>query len=127
MHEGGDPTLAQRLHDKTFVAVANQSGLSDARTSFHYLVDGDVITGTYAGGPIAHGQVIGRAAGDDRIELLYHCVTDKGELLAGWSEGSVTTGPDGKTELAFTWGWLAGASGGGESRYVEVGAQPELG
>ena len=59
-------------------------------------------------------------AADRGVELLYHCVTNEGQLLAGWSEGTVDLREDGKTELAFTWGWLAGASGGGESRYVEV-------
>lgn len=71
MHNAGDSLIAQRLHGKTFVATANHSGLSDARTLFHYLVDGDVITGTYTGGHIVKGQVVGRAAGDNRIELLY--------------------------------------------------------
>ncbi|WP_225775875.1 hypothetical protein [Pseudomonas sp. Marseille-Q5115] len=120
MHNAGNSLIAQRLHDKTFVTTANHSGLSDARTLFHYLVDGDVITGTYTGGHIVKGQLVGRVAGDNRIELLYHCVTDDGQLLAGWSEGTVDVREDGKTELAFTWGWLAGASGGGESRYVEA-------
>lgn len=120
MHNAGDSLIAQRLHGKTFVATANHSGLSDGRTLFHYLVDGDVITGTYTGGHILKGQLVGRVAGENRIELLYHCVTDEGQLLAGWSEGTVDLRDDGKTELAFTWGWLAGASGGGESRYVEA-------
>ncbi|MBA1287835.1 hypothetical protein [Pseudomonas japonica] len=59
----------------------------------------------------SQGQLVGRLAGENRIELLYHCLTDESQLLAGWSEGTVDVREDGKTELAVTWGWLAGASG----------------
>jgi len=89
---------------------------------FHYQVEDGAIVGTYAGGRVGRGNLIGRATGPDTIELLYHCVTTDGELLAGWSRGSVGANADGRTTLLFEWGWLAGAQGGGESHYIEVAA-----
>lgn len=112
--------LRERLHDRRFVTAGNPHGVSGADTVFHYRVDGRAITGTYAGGRIGAGHLVGRATGGDRIELLYHCITVDGELLAGWSRGIVGTDAGGGTTLAFEWGWLHGAEGGGESRYVEL-------
>lgn len=31
----------------------------------------------------------GRVTSPDTIELLYHCLTTEGEILAGWSRGTV--------------------------------------
>jgi hypothetical protein len=55
--------------------------------------------------------------------LLYQCLTSEGEILAGWSRGTVGVDDAGHTTLAFVWGWLSGAEGGGESSYVELVAQ----
>lgn len=112
--------LRTRLHDRYFVPAENLQGLSSIDTVFHYQLQDDAIVGTYAGGRVARGNLIGRATGPDTIELLYHCITTDGELLAGWSRGRVGAGADGRTTLEFMWGWLAGAQGDGESRYVEV-------
>lgn len=84
-----------------------------------YLVEGDAISGTYQGGRIRLGTQVGRVTGPDTIELLFQCLTLEGELLSGWSRGTVGIDHAGLTTLAFEWGWLSGAMGGGESGYVE--------
>ncbi|MCU1719134.1 hypothetical protein [Pseudomonas sp. 5P_3.1_Bac2] len=114
--------ISERLHNRRFVLSSNAHGLSTADTVFHYRVDGEAISGTYQGGSIALGQLIGRVTGPDSIELLYHCVTTDGQLLAGWSRGTLGVDETGHSTLSFVWGWLAGASGGGESHYVELSA-----
>ena len=111
--------ISQRMNNRRFAVASNASGLSDASTVFHYHVDGNAITGTYQGGHIRTGHLVGRATGPDTIELLYHCLTAEGELLAGWSRGTVGVDRAGRTTLEFVWGWLSGATGGGESSYVE--------
>lgn len=114
--------ICQRMNNRRFAVASNASGLSDASTVFHYHVDGNAITGTYQGGHIRTGHLVGRATGPDTIELLYHCLTTEGELLAGWSRGTVGVDHAGRTTLEFVWGWLSGATGGGESSYVELHA-----
>jgi hypothetical protein len=114
--------LHVRLHDRRFVTAGNPHGVSGADTVFHYRMDGAAITGTYGGGRIRTGHLVGRATGADTVALLYCCLTTDGELLAGWSRGRVGSDPLGSTTLTFEWGWLSGAEGGGESRYVELGA-----
>jgi hypothetical protein len=49
-------------------------------------------------------------------------VTTEGQLLAGWSRGHAGADAAGRTTLAFDWGWLSGAEGGGQSYYVELRA-----
>ncbi|TFY85733.1 hypothetical protein DYL61_28995 [Pseudomonas nabeulensis] len=112
--------ITERLHNRRFAVATNTQGLSGAGTVFHYQVDGDAISGTYQGGRIRSGQQVGRVTGPDTIELLYQCLTTDGELLAGWSRGIVSVDEAGRTTLSFVWGWLSGATGGGESHYVEL-------
>ncbi len=112
--------IGERLHNRRFAVANNTQGLSGAGTVFHYQVEGDAIWGTYQGGRIRIGQQVGRVTGEDTIELLFQCVTTQGELLAGWSRGTVGVDAAGCTTLAFVWGWLSGATGGGESSYTEL-------
>lgn len=114
------PQLRDRLHNRRFTVAANASGLSGSGTVFHYLVEDDGIASTYQGGRIRIGNQVGRVTGPDTIELLFQCLTTEGEMLAGWSRGTVGVDDAGRTTLSFVWGWLSGASGGGESSYVEL-------
>ncbi|RMU97412.1 hypothetical protein ALP14_200218 [Pseudomonas amygdali pv. myricae] len=47
------------------------------------------------------GHQVGRVTGPDTIELLYHCLTTDGEILAGWSRGTVGVDHAGRTTLMF--------------------------
>ncbi|SED50858.1 hypothetical protein SAMN04490185_3622 [Pseudomonas frederiksbergensis] len=112
--------ISERLNNRRFSVTDNAQGLSDARTIFHYHVEENAVWGTYKGGHIRLGNQVGRATGPDTIELLYQCLTTDGEILSGWSRGTVGIDHAGRTTLTFVWGWLSGATGGGESSYVEL-------
>lgn len=114
------PQIAARLNNRRFSVASNTQGLSGAGTVFHYSVDDGAINSTYQGGRIRTGNQVGRVTGPDTIELLFQCLTTEGELLAGWSRGTVGVDQAGRTTLHFVWGWLSGATGGGESNYVEL-------
>lgn len=119
-------TISERLNNRRFAVANNTHGLSGSDTVFHYLVEGDAITGTYQGGRIHLGQQVGRVTGPNSIELLYQCLTTQGEILAGWSRGTVGTDDVGRTTLGFEWGWLSGATGGGKSSYIELVPDEEI-
>ncbi|WP_082460516.1 hypothetical protein [Pseudomonas mediterranea] len=112
--------ICERLNNRRFTIADNVHGLSDAGTVFHYHVEENTISGTYQGGQIRMGNLVGRVTGPDTIELLYQCLTTDGEILAGWSRGTVGVDLAGRTTLIFIWGWLFGATGGGESNHVEL-------
>lgn len=117
-------TVHARLHDRWFAVANNAQGVSGTGTVFHYQIEDGVISSTYQGGRIHVGTQVGRVTGAETIELLFQCVTLEGELLAGWSRGTVGVDHAGRTTLSFVWGWLSGAIGGGESSYVEITAAP---
>jgi hypothetical protein len=81
--------VSERLNNRRFTVAGNAQGLSGAGTVFHYHVEENAISGTYEGGRIRMGNQVGRVTGSDTIELLYHCLTMDGEILAGWSRGTV--------------------------------------
>ena len=112
--------IHEQLNNRRFTVANNTHGLSGNGTVFHYLVDGGAITGTYQGGRIRMGSQVGRVTGRNTIELLYHCITTEDEILAGWSHGEIGQDQHGRTTLHFVWGWLSGATDGGESSYVEL-------
>ncbi|GFM89403.1 hypothetical protein PSCICO_48020 [Pseudomonas cichorii] len=112
--------ISDRLNNRRFTVADNAQGLSGAGTVFHYHVEEDAISGTYRGGRIRIGNQVGRVTGPDTIELLYQCLTKDGQILSGWSRGTVGIDQKGRTTLTFVWGWLSGATGGGESSYIEL-------
>lgn len=114
-----DRPLVERLHDRRFIASENPHGVSDRETVFHYRLEAGVVTGTYAGGRIRTGHLVGRARSNETVELLYHCVTTDGELMAGRSRGRLSLDERDRLRLDFEWRWLTG-EGGGRSRYVEL-------
>lgn len=112
--------VASRLHNRKFQVAGNTHGLSGAGTIFEYRVAGTAITSTYQGGKIRTGHQVGCVTGPNTFELLFHCITTDGEILSGRSRGKVDVDHAGRTTLIFIWAWLSGASGGGESSYVEL-------
>jgi hypothetical protein len=112
--------LSRQIHGKRFRTRENAHGLSGAETVFEYFVgEGNSIYGAYAGGEIRTGQLVGRVTGEERIELLFQCVTTAGDLLSGRSSGRVSRDAEGRLCLDFDWAWLSGDEGGGTSSYVE--------
>ena len=108
------------LNDKKFVTTENKSGLSSDQTIFHYFQNGTIITGTYKGGSILEGFIIGKQIQGSKIELLYQCLTTEGELKAGESRGKISEMQNGKLKLEFDWNWLNGDLSGGKSEYREI-------
>jgi len=112
--------VPELLQNRRFQVAGNAQGLSGAGTGFEYQVDGSAITSTYKGGKIRTGHQVGHVTGPNTFELLFHCITIDGEILSGRSRGKVDVDETGRITLSFVWAWLSGASGGGESSYVEL-------
>ena len=108
------------LNNKKFITTENKNGLSSNETIFHYFQDDVLITGKYKGGEIKEGFIVGKQVEDNKIELLYQCLTTKGELRAGRSAGTVSKNKEGKLKLEFDWSWLNGDLSSGKSEYVEI-------
>lgn len=108
------------LDNKKFKVKENQQGISSSKTIFHYAQTDEIITANYAGGKIKSGSIIGKQISENQIELLYHCLTNDGELLAGRSSGTVTKNENDLLEINFDWKWLNGDQSSGKSHYIEM-------
>ena len=108
------------LNDKKFRTLENTSGVSSNDTIFHYFQHGENITGTYKGGAIVTGSLVGKQIDATHIELLFQCITEAHELKAGRSKGVISQNANGNLRLTFDWNWLHGGEGGGVSHYIEI-------
>lgn len=108
------------LNDKKFVATENKKGVSSSETIFHYYQKDSTITGTYKGGAVLEGFVVGKKTVPSEIELLFQCITEDGELKSGKSQGVISETKSGTLQLKFDWLWLNGDHSGGVSHYIEI-------
>lgn len=108
------------LNKKKFITTGNESGLSSNETAFHYFQKENVITGKYFGGEIVDGQIVGKRLKNNKLELLFQCLTTTGELKVGQSCGEITLNEKGEIQLSFDWVWLNGDKSGGKSYYLEL-------
>ncbi len=71
-------------HGRRFRPVRNTAnGETSSETIFHYQQNGRVLTCAYAGGRIVTAHLIALVDDDGGIDMRYHQVNDKGELLTG--------------------------------------------
>lgn len=112
--------LKYNINSTTFVTTGNKEGLSNSNTTFHYFQKGNLITGNYSGGDIIQGQIVGKVIGENKIQLLFQCLTKENELLSGQSIGKIDLNKNDLLTLCFDWSWLNGNQSGGISNYVQI-------
>jgi hypothetical protein len=106
---------------RVFRPVVNSaSGQVSGETEFRYSHRGDRLTATYSGGEIRAGQILGLVAVDGSLELLYHHLTNGGELRSGHCRSRPEQLPDGRLRLHEKWEWTWGDRSNGESVVEEV-------
>ncbi len=102
--------------NKKFRPVENtQNGETTEETIFDYKQNGNILTSEYSGGKIQKGHLIGLVDENGNIEMRYHQVNDKGQLMTGicFSKPEILT--DGKIRLHEKWEWTSGDKSKGES------------
>ena len=108
-------------NNKTFSPVSNtDNGEVDGDTLFHYQQQGNILTCSYSGNAIVHGHLIGLVSEDGVINMRYHQVNQKGELMTGTCQSTPELLPDGRIRLHEKWQWTSGDHSQGESVLEEV-------
>ena len=103
-------------HNKTFRPVSNsENGETSSDTIFEYKQTGNILTSVYTGGKIVSGHLIGLVDEEGNIDMRYHQVNDKGELMTGKCYSRPEIRPDGRIRLHETWQWTSGDMSKGES------------
>ena len=106
---------------KRFSPVQNtENGETSAETIFEYRQSGNILTAEYEGGQIKKGHLIGLVSDDGTIEMRYHQVNTKGELMTGICFSKPKIMENGKIRLYETWEWTSGDKSKGTSILEEL-------
>ena len=106
---------------KKFRPVQNTpNGETTGETIFEYQQTGRILTSEYSGGKIQKGHLIGLVDENGNIDMRYHQVNDKGQLMTGICSSTPEILANGKIRLHETWQWTSGDKSKGESIIEEV-------
>lgn len=108
-------------NNKRFKPVSNtDNGETSEETIFEYRQKGTILTSTYKGGKIKEGHLIGLVNKDGTIEMRYHQVNTKGELMTGVCFSKPEIMDNGKIRLREAWEWTSGDRSKGNSILEEI-------
>ena len=109
------------LDGKRFRSIVNsENGEVGGDTIFVYSQSGDMVTATYAGGAIHHGQLLARVLPDGRLDMRYHHLNSGGEFMLGRCLSTPEVLPDGRLRFHEEWQWLSGDGSSGMSVIEEI-------
>ena len=89
-------------------------------TLFEYFQKDDVVWGTYSGGTILRGVLLGRMAKNGDINFQYLQLNNQNEVNTGISHSATEFLNDGRIILYEDWEWTGNRSGGGRSVIEEI-------
>ncbi|MGV8880188.1 MAG: n-acetylglutamate synthase [Sphingobacteriaceae bacterium] len=108
-------------NDKRFRPISNtENGETSSETIFHYQQTGNVLTSAYSGGKIKLGHLIGLVDKNGNIEMRYHQVNIKDELMTGICRSTPEILENGKIRLHENWEWTSGDKSEGQSIIEEI-------
>jgi hypothetical protein len=103
-------------NNKVFKPISNtDNGETSNETIFHYKQVGNIVTATYSGGKIIQGHLIGLVDSFGNIEMRYHQVNEKNELMTGICKSTPEILANGKIRLHEAWEWTSGDKSTGTS------------
>ncbi|WP_343531753.1 n-acetylglutamate synthase [Pedobacter sp.] len=106
---------------KIFRPINNtENGETSNETIFVYTQVGNILTSTYSGGKIVSGHLIGLVDEQGNINMRYHQVNNRGELMTGRCQSTPEILPDGRIKLHETWEWTSGDYSKGQSIIEEI-------
>lgn len=112
--------------NRTFRSASNSAnGEVSAATTFHYHqshAQPHIVWAEYSGGSIIRGTLIATVAqdGSNVLDMRYHHVNDKGELMTGQCKSTPEVLGDGRLRMHEKWKWTSGGQGEGESVIEQV-------
>lgn len=106
---------------RRFSSVKNSAtGEVGSDTIFHYHQSGNIVTAEYSGGEIVGGHLIAICDEHGSLDMRYHHVNTRGELMTGVCTSMPELLPDGRIRLHEKWQWTSGDNSKGESVIEEV-------
>lgn len=108
-------------NNKKFRPISNtENGETSSETIFEYKQEGNILTSTYSGGKIIKGHLIGLVDENGNIDMRYHQINEKGELMTGICNSTPELLENGKIRLHEKWQWTTGDNSEGNSILEEI-------
>ena len=108
-------------NNKKFRPLQNtKNGETSSETIFHYKQEGNILQSTYSGGIIKTGHLIALVHVNGNLDMRYHQINTKGELMTGVCNSTPDILPNGKILLHESWQWTSGDKSKGTSVLEEV-------
>lgn len=101
---------------KIFKPIENtENGETSNETVFLYKQVGNILTSEYSGGKIKKGHLIGLVDNSGNIDMRYHQINDKDEIMTGICKSKPEIIKNGKIRLHENWQWTSGDKSKGKS------------
>ena len=108
-------------NNRKFKAVSSSENAETSEdTVFLYCQKGNILTSSYNGGKIKEGHLIGLVDEKGNIEMRYHQINKKGELMTGICFSTPEIMSNGKIRLYESWEWTSGDKSKGQSILEEI-------
>jgi hypothetical protein len=108
-------------NNKNFRPItSSENSETTSETIFLYKQNGNILTSTYKGGQIVQGHLIGLVDADGVINMRYHQINNKGELMSGICISKPEIDANGKVKLHESWEWTSGDKSKGTSILEEI-------
>ncbi|MEZ4808259.1 MAG: n-acetylglutamate synthase [Flavobacteriales bacterium] len=98
-----------------------ENGETSSDTVFLYRQIGNILTSEYSGGRIIRGHLIGLVDENGNIDMRYHQVNDRNEIMTGMCRSTPEIKENGRIRLHESWQWTSGDRSEGRSVLEEVG------
>lgn len=106
---------------KLFRSVKNsENAETSPDTLFRYVQEGNIVTSVYSSKKIKYGHLLGIVDEKGHIEMRYHQVNYKNQLMTGICISVPEELPNGKIRLYEDWQWTSGDNSKGNSILDEV-------
>lgn len=94
---------------------STENGETSNQTLFIYKQVGNILTSEYSGGNIMQGHLIGLVDEYGKIDMRYHQINIRGEIMTGHCTSIPEVLASGKIRLHENWQWTSGDRSTGQS------------
>lgn len=94
---------------------STENGETSVQTVFVYKQVGNILTSEYSGGNIMQGHLIGLVDENGKIDMRYHQINIRGEIMTGHCRSIPEVLASGKIRLHENWQWTSGDGSTGQS------------
>lgn len=107
--------------NRSFKSVQNtETGEVSGGTIFYYHQANTIVWAHYSGGEIVRGHVIACCDDEGNLDMRYHHINRRGEIMTGICRSTPEILADGRIRLYEKWQWTSGDLSSGESVLEEL-------